>query len=71
MSQEGKADYVLLRTRIEYEIALLGREDRVQRDIAPLLPFSGDIVALAEDRQRLDFITADGAAKAWKLSTRN
>ena len=64
LSQEGRADYVLLRTRIEYEIALLGREDRVQRDIAPLLPFSGDVIALAENRQRLDFITADGAARA-------
>ena len=64
LSQEGKADYVLLRTRIDYEIALLGREDRVQRDIAPLLPFADDIITLAENRQRLDFITADAAVKA-------
>jgi len=64
MSQEGKADYVLLRTRIEYEVALLGREDRVQRSIAPLLPFAADIIALAENRQRLDFIDADAAVKA-------
>ena len=64
LSQEGKADYVLLRTRIDYEIALLGREGRVQRDIGPLLPFSADIIALAENRQRLDFIASDAAVKA-------
>jgi len=64
LSQEGKADYVLLRTRIEYEAALLGREDRVQRNIAPLLPFAPDIIALAENRQRLDFIDANAAVKA-------
>src|SRR6185437_7625347 len=64
LSQEGKADYVLLRTRIEYEAALLGREDRVQRNIAPLLPFAPDIIALAENRQRLDFIDANAAVTA-------
>ena len=64
LSQEGRADYVLLRTRIEYEIALLGREERVQRDIGPLVPFSADVIALAENRQRLDFITSDAAVRA-------
>lgn len=64
LSQEGKVDYVLLRTRIEYDSALVAREDRVQLEIAPLVPFSAGIVALAENRQRLDFITADAAVKA-------
>ena len=64
LSQEGKVDYVLLRTRIEYDAALLGRQDRVQREIAPLVPFSAGIVTLAENRQRLDFIGADAAVKA-------
>jgi len=64
LSQEGKVDYVLLRTRIEYDAALLGRQDRVQREIAPLVPFSAGIVTLAENRQRLDFIGADAAVQA-------
>ena len=64
LSQEGKVDYVLLRTRIEYEAALIGREDRVQRDIGPLVPFGPDIVALVEDRQRLDFAGPEAAVKA-------
>ena len=64
LSQEGKVDYVLLRTRIEYDTALVGRQDRVQLEIAPLLPFGAGIVTLAENRQRLDFIPADAAVKA-------
>lgn len=64
LSQEGKVDYVLLRTRIEYEQALVAREDAVQREIAPLVPFANDIVTLVEDRERLDFVGADAAAKA-------
>ncbi len=64
LSHEGKVDFVLLRTRIEYESALVGREDRVQREIAPAVPFGADIVALVENRQRLDFITPDAAVKA-------
>ncbi len=64
LSQEGKVDYVLLRTKIDYEAALVAREDRVQLTIGPLLPFESDIVVLVENRQRLDFITADAAVKA-------
>jgi uncharacterized protein (DUF885 family) len=64
LSQEGKVDYVLLRTRIDYDSALVAREDRVQLEIAPLVPFSADIIQLAEDKQRLDFIKGDAAAAA-------
>ena len=64
MSQQGKVDYVLLRTKLEYETALIGREDRVQAQIAPLVPFGRQVIALAEDRQRLAFISASDAARA-------
>ena len=64
LSQEGKADYVLLRTHLEYQQALLGREERNERDIAPLVPFAQTITRLAEDRQKLEFITADAALAA-------
>ena len=52
-----------MRTRIDYDDALVGARI-VQIQIAPLLPFSTDIIALAENKQRLDFIKADAAAKA-------
>src|SRR5262245_16120316 len=63
LSQEGKVDYVLLRNRIEYERALLGREERVRRETGELVPFFDDIALIQEDRQRLTFVTGDAAAK--------
>ncbi|MFO7694584.1 MAG: DUF885 family protein [Vicinamibacterales bacterium] len=64
LSQEGKADYVLLRNHLEYQQALLGREERNEREIAPLVPFAQTITRLAEDRQKLEFVTADQALAA-------
>ena len=64
LSQEGKADYILLRTHLEYQQALLGREERNEREIAPLVPFAQTVTRLAEDRQKLEFITADAALAA-------
>ena len=66
LSHEGKADYVLLRNRIEYDQALLGRDERIQQRIAPLVPFSEDIVQILEARQRLEFIGADQAVTSIK-----
>ena len=64
LSQEGKADYVLLRTHLEYQQALVGRDERNEREIAPLVPFAPTLTKLAEDRQKLEFITADAAIAA-------
>jgi hypothetical protein len=64
LSLEGKVDYVLLRSRIEYERALLGREERVRRETGELVPFYDDVAAIQEERQRLVFVDADGAVAA-------
>jgi uncharacterized protein (DUF885 family) len=64
LSQEGKVDYVLLRNHIEYQLALLGREERRDRQSLALLPFTDAIVTLQEDRQKLRFIDTDKAAAA-------
>jgi uncharacterized protein (DUF885 family) len=64
LSREGQADYILLRTHLEYQQTLLGREERHEREIAPLVPFGAAIVTLAEDRQKLQFISADDALAA-------
>jgi hypothetical protein len=61
LSQEGKVDYVLLRNRIEYERALLGRDERVRRETGELVPFFDDIALMQETGQRLSFVTADAA----------
>jgi uncharacterized protein (DUF885 family) len=62
LSLEGRVDYVLLRNRIEYERALLGREERVRRETGELVPFYDDVADMQEERQRLVFLDADAAA---------
>ena len=69
LSREGQVDYVLLRNHIEYQQALLGREERQAREIAPLLRFADEIIALQEDRQKLRFIAADEALRAVQIIT--
>jgi uncharacterized protein (DUF885 family) len=64
LSKDGQVDYVLLRNYVDYQLMLLGREDRSEKEIAPLLPFADAIVKLQEDRQKLDFITPDEAVAA-------
>jgi uncharacterized protein (DUF885 family) len=64
LSREGQVDYVLLRNHIEYSLKLLDREERYERETDPLLPFEEDIIKLQEDRQKLRFVTADGAVTA-------
>jgi uncharacterized protein (DUF885 family) len=64
LSLEGQADHVLLRNYLEYQLLLMAREDRVAREVAPLVPFVAAIVELQEQRQNLEFVTAEQAAAA-------
>jgi hypothetical protein len=59
ISRDGQVDYVLLRNYIEYQVALLGREERAERETSLLIPFANDVIKLQEERQKLRFITAD------------
>ena len=49
---EGSIDHVLLSAEIRYRRELLGREGRLLEEVAPLLPFGGEIVELLEIRHR-------------------
>ena len=49
---EGSIDHVLLSAEIRYRRDLLGREGRLLEEVAPLLPFGGEIVELLEMRHR-------------------
>ena len=64
LSREGQVDYVLLRNHVEYQLKLLGREERGERETAPLVPFAESVIRLQEDRQKLEFIGADAAIAA-------
>jgi uncharacterized protein (DUF885 family) len=61
LSQQGRVDYVLLRNQLEYQLMLLGREERNARETDALVPFAESIIRLQEDRQKLNFIRADSA----------
>ncbi len=64
LSQQGKIDYVLLRTRLEYERQLLRREEQQWAQVAPLLPFGPVIIELMEARRRMERLEPTGAANA-------
>ena len=69
LSLEGRVDHVLLRTRVEYERALLGREERIGSEIGPVIPFEPAIIELQEARQKLQFVPPDAAAGALERLT--
>ena len=47
---EGSIDHVLLSAEIRYRQELLAREGRLLDEVAPLLPFAGEIIELLEIR---------------------
>ncbi len=54
LGQDGKVDWLLLRGRLRHELSLLRQEDQLVAETAPLLPFAGTILALADARRRLE-----------------
>ncbi len=64
LSQEGRIDYVLLDNKLRYELASLGREEKLAGEMAPLVPFAKVITDLEETRRRFEKVDAPAAAKA-------
>jgi uncharacterized protein (DUF885 family) len=62
LSVEGRIDYVLLRSRLEYELRLLGREQQWVDETVALLPFAKAITDLLEARARLETMQPEKAA---------
>jgi uncharacterized protein (DUF885 family) len=65
LAQDGKVDYILLRTRLDYEQKLLARNAARFREAAPLMPYAAAIISLHEARRRLE--SADGRQAAATL----
>lgn len=61
-SQDGKVDYILLRTRLEYEQKLLDRSVQRLHEAAALMPYTAAIVSLHETRRRMEPIDGRQAA---------
>jgi uncharacterized protein (DUF885 family) len=64
LSQDGKADYVMLRNRLDYELKRLRRTEKLLTEVAPLLPYRGAIVPLHEARRRMEPVDGQAAAAA-------
>lgn len=54
LSQEGRADYVLLDNFLQHELALLDRDDRQRAETTPLLPFGDRLLGLHDARRNLE-----------------
>jgi uncharacterized protein (DUF885 family) len=62
LGQEGRIDYVLLRTRLDYQVKLYEREAKLQTEMAPLLPFAATISGFHEARRRMENVDPRAAA---------
>jgi hypothetical protein len=62
LNQGGKVDWLLLRVRLRHGLSLLRQEDALVAETAPLLPFAGTILALADARRRLETMRPAAAA---------
>jgi len=51
LNHEGQIDYVLLRTQLAFELAMLDQEAVADAEMAPLVPFAQAIGALQEARR--------------------
>ena len=50
LNREGQVDYVLLRNRLEFELAMLDERESAAATMAPLVPFAQAITTLQETR---------------------
>ncbi|MCM2257263.1 MAG: DUF885 domain-containing protein [Vicinamibacteria bacterium] len=67
LSTTGRVDHALLAERLEYELGLLAREETLEAELAPLVPFAPMVARLHESRRMLEPV--DGAASARTLET--
>jgi hypothetical protein len=62
LGTEGRVDWLLLVRQVEYEQRLLDREESRTREMAPILPFAGDIAHLQESRRLMEPVDPQGSA---------
>jgi uncharacterized protein (DUF885 family) len=62
LSQSGKVDYLLLRSRLEREQKQVVNEGRQDVEVAALIPFQQTIIGLEEARRRMETLDAQKTA---------
>jgi hypothetical protein len=63
LSQEGRADYVLLDNHLVYQLALLDRQDKMRAETAVLLPFADRLLTLQDTRRELTPVDPKASAR--------
>ena len=63
LGQDARIDYLLLDSRLRYELELLGRDQREFAEMAALLPFAPRLMALQEARRRMEPVNAPRVAE--------
>lgn len=61
--QQGKVDYLLLKTYLERSLSQLGLDAAKDKKTEPLLPFASIIIRLCEDRQQMKPVDGEKAAR--------
>lgn len=62
MDQEARADYLLFKSQLTYELREIEIQAKQAEEMAPLVPFSDAIIALEETRQRMEPAKSQEAA---------
>src|SRR5438093_1862607 len=63
LTRSDRADWLLFRNLLEREERHLEWEERQFAEMEPLLPFAADLIALEEERRRLEDVTAQAVAE--------
>jgi uncharacterized protein (DUF885 family) len=64
LGTEGRVDWLLMQKQLVYEQKLLERQEARSLEMAPLIPFAGDIARLQESRRLMEPVDAQGSAAA-------
>lgn len=62
MSQDGRADYVLFKNHLEYELRQSDAEAKRAVEVEPLIPFAKELTELEESRRRMEPIDSPRVA---------
>jgi uncharacterized protein (DUF885 family) len=63
LGQDARIDYLLLDSRLKYELELLRREDKEYAEMAAIMPFAPRLMELQETRRRMEPVAAPKIAE--------
>ena len=63
LGQDARIDYLLLDSRLKYELELLRREDKDYAEMAAVMPFATRLMELQETRRRMEPVAAPKIAE--------